>query len=47
MEKPTISAKKRLLVFLFCAMFGYLLLVGRVAFIEFFRAEKLQEMAYE
>ncbi len=47
MEKPTISAKKRLLVFLFCAMFGYLLLIGRVAFIEFFRAEKLQEMAYE
>ena len=47
MEKPTISAKKRLLVFLFCSMFGYLLLVGRVAFIEFFRAEKLQEMAYE
>ena len=47
MEKPTISAKRRLLVFLFCAMFGYLLRVGRVAFIEFFRAEKLQEMAYE
>ena len=47
MEKPTISAKKRLLIFLFCAMFGYLLLIGRVAFIEFFRAEKLQEMAYE
>ncbi|WP_405726833.1 peptidoglycan D,D-transpeptidase FtsI family protein, partial [Anaerotignum sp.] len=47
MEKPTIGAKKRLLVFLFCAMFGYLILIGRVAFIEFFRAEKLQEMAYE
>ena len=47
MEKPTISAKKRLLVFLFCAMFGYLLLIGRVAFIEFFQSEELQELAYE
>ena len=47
MEKPTIGAKKRLLVFLFSAMFGYLLLMGRVAFIEFFKGEKLQEMAYE
>ena len=47
MEKPTIGAKKRLLIFLFCALFGYLLLVGRVVFIEFFRAEKWQEMAYE
>ena len=47
MEKPTISAKKRLLIFLFCSMFGYFLLIGRVAFIEFFRAEKWQEMAYE
>ena len=47
MEKPTISAKKRLLVFLFCSMFGYLLLMGRVAYIEFFRSEELQEMAYE
>ena len=47
MEKPTISAKKRLLLFLFCSMFGYLLLIGRVAFIEFFRGEELQELAYE
>lgn len=47
MGKPTISAKKRLLVFLFCAMFGYLLLIGRVAFIEFFQSEELQELAYE
>ncbi|MBR5270472.1 MAG: peptidoglycan glycosyltransferase, partial [Anaerotignum sp.] len=47
MEKPTISAKKRLLIFLFCSMFGYLLLIGRVAFIDFFRAEKWQQMAYE
>ncbi|MBQ9091253.1 MAG: peptidoglycan glycosyltransferase, partial [Anaerotignum sp.] len=47
MEKPTIGAKKRLLIFLFCAMFGYLLLIGRVTFIEFFRGEELQELAYE
>ncbi len=47
MEKPTISAKKRLLVFLFCSMFGYGLLTGRVAFIEFFRSEELQQLAYE
>ncbi|MBR4014867.1 MAG: PASTA domain-containing protein, partial [Anaerotignum sp.] len=45
--KPTIGAKKRLLVFLFCAMFGYLLLAGRLVFIEFVRAEKWQELAYE
>lgn len=47
MERPTISAKKRLLVFLFCAMFGYLLLIGRVTYIEFFQGEELQEKAYE
>ena len=47
MEKPTISAKKRLLIFLFCSMFGYLLLIGRVTFIDFFRAEEWQQMAYE
>lgn len=47
MEKPTIGAKKRLLIFLFCSMFGYLLLTGRLVFIELFRAEEWQEMAYE
>ena len=47
MGKPTISAKKRLLIFLFCSMFGYCLLMGRVAFIGIFRAEELQKMAYE
>ena len=47
MEKPNLGAKKRLLIFLFCSMFGYLLLIGRVAFIEFFRSEEWQEMAYE
>lgn len=39
MEKPTIKAKKRLLLFLFCSMCGYLLLTGRLVFIELFRAE--------
>ncbi len=47
MEKPTISAKKKLLVFLFCSMLGYGLLAGRVAFIEFFKGEELQQLAYE
>ena len=47
MEKPTIGAKKRLLIFLFCAMFGYSLLTGRLIFIELFRAEEWQELAYE
>lgn len=47
MEKPTIGAKKRLLIFLFCSMFGYLLLTGRLVFIELFRAEEWQELAYE
>ena len=47
MERPTIGAKKKLLVFLFCAVFGYLLLFGRILFIEFFRAEEWQELAYE
>ena len=42
MERPTIGAKKKLLVFLFCAVFGYLLLFGRILFIEFLRAEEWQ-----
>ncbi|MGN0135158.1 penicillin-binding transpeptidase domain-containing protein [Anaerotignum sp.] len=47
MEKPSIGAKKKLLIFLFCSMFGYLLLTGRLVFIELFRAEGWQELAYE
>lgn len=47
MERPSIGAKKKLLIFLFCAVFGYTLLFGRLVFIELFRAEKWQEMAYE
>lgn len=47
MERPTIGAKKKLLIFLFCSMFGYLLLTGRLVFIELFRAEEWQELAYE
>ncbi len=41
------GAKKKLLIFLFCSMFGYLLLTGRLVFIELFRAEEWQELAYE
>ena len=47
MEKPTIKAKKRLLLFLVCCMCGYLLLTVRLVFIELFRADGLQELAYE
>lgn len=47
MERPSIGAKKKLLIFLFCSVFGYLLLFGRLAFIEFFRADEWQELAYE
>ncbi|MDO4531229.1 MAG: penicillin-binding transpeptidase domain-containing protein [Bacillota bacterium] len=47
MEKPTIGEKKRLLFFLGCALFGYLLLMGRICFIDFFQSEALQELAYE
>ncbi|MGN1230319.1 MAG: peptidoglycan D,D-transpeptidase FtsI family protein, partial [Anaerotignum sp.] len=47
MERPTMGAKKKLLIFLFCSMFGYLLLTGRLVFIELFRAEEWQELAYE
>ena len=46
-EKPTIQAKKRLLFFLFCAVFGYLVLTGRLVYIEFLKAEEWQELAYE
>lgn len=47
MEKPTMRAKKRLLVFLLGAVCGYLLLLGRLAYIELCRSEEWQEMAYE
>lgn len=47
MEKPTIQAKKRLLLFLFCAVFGYLLLMSRLVYIELCRGEEWQKMAYE
>lgn len=47
MERPSIQAKKRLLLFLICMTAGFLLLLGRLVFIEMFRAEKWQEMAYE
>lgn len=47
MERPPIGVKKKLLVFLFGAMFGFTLLLGRIIYIELFRSQQWQEMAYE
>lgn len=47
MEKPTIQEKKRLLLFLFCAMLGFFCLLCRLVFIGTIRATSWQEMAYE
>ena len=47
MEKPTIQEKKRLLLFLFCAMLGFFCLLCRLVFIGTIRANSWQEMAYE
>lgn len=45
--QPRLGAKKKLLFFLFCAICGYLLLMGRLLYIELFRAEEWQQLAYE
>ncbi|WP_352400913.1 penicillin-binding transpeptidase domain-containing protein [Anaerotignum sp.] len=47
MERPPIGVKKKLLVFLLGAMFGFTLLLGRIIYIELFRSQEWQEMAYE
>ena len=47
MERPPIGVKKKLLVFLLGAMFGFSLLLGRIIYIELFRAQQWQELAYE
>lgn len=47
MEKPTIKEKRRLMLFLVCMTAGFLLLLGRLVFIDLFRAEEWQELAYE
>ncbi len=47
MEKPSIGAKKRLVFYLCCCVSGFLLLIGRLIYIELFRAAQWQEMAYE
>ena len=47
MERPPIAVKKKLLIFLLGAMFGFALLLGRIIYIELFRAEQWQELAYE
>ncbi|MBM6828276.1 PASTA domain-containing protein [Anaerotignum lactatifermentans] len=47
MERPSIKEKRRLMLFLVCMTAGFLLLLGRLAFIDLFRAEEWQELAYE
>lgn len=47
MERPPIGVKKKLLVFLLGAMLGFTLLLGRIIYIELFRSQEWQEMAYE
>lgn len=47
MQKPTILEKKRLIIYLGCCFTGFLLLLGRLCFIEIYRAPLWQEMAYE
>lgn len=47
MERPSIKEKRRLMLFLVCMTAGFLLLLGRLIFIDLFRAEEWQEMAYE
>lgn len=47
MERPPIGTKKKLLVFLFFAMFGFALLLGRILYIQFIPAQEWQAKAYE
>ncbi|NCC16214.1 MAG: PASTA domain-containing protein [Clostridia bacterium] len=47
MERPPIGVKKKLLVFLLGAMFGFVLLLSRMIYIELFCSNEWQEMAYE
>lgn len=47
MQKPTIMEKKRLIIYLCCCLAGFFVLLGRLFFIEIYRAPLWQEMAYE
>lgn len=47
MEKPTIQIKRRILFFLLMCTLASLVLIVRVAYIQIFEGEKLQELAYE
>lgn len=47
MEKPSMQEKRRLLFYLACCVLGFSVLFGRLIYIELFRAEQWQEMAYE
>ena len=47
MEKPTIMIKKKLMVILFAIVVVLFLLLGRVFYIQYFKADFLQSKAYE
>ena len=47
MERPTVGEKRRLLIYLFCCILAFLVLAGRLVYIEVFHAPQWQEMAYE
>lgn len=47
MEKPSMREKRRLLFYLACCVLGFTVLLGRLVYIELFRADAWQEMAYE
>ena len=47
MERPTVGEKRRLLIYLLCCMLAFLVLAGRLVYIEVFHAPRWQEMAYE
>lgn len=47
MEKPTIGVKKKLLFFLFMSQLGFVILVAHLAYIQIWRSDELQSLAYE
>ncbi len=47
MEKPSMREKRRLLFYLACCVLGFAVLLGRLVYIELFRADAWQQMAYE
>ncbi len=47
MEKTTIKEKKKLMIFLGCAIFGFCLILGKIVYINLVHGEEWQGMAYE